>query len=279
MTLGNSEAFVEACSKLVGQIAAHHSLADAIVASVRSEKLSADTGPVGIEKVLKGAPGAYYLKEFLHVWSSSVPHLSPQEVAIFLEAALRSYQLALSRAHVVDSVWTGPEINGSEVRRTNAVVNEIVSGAEKEILIVGYWLVTRTAQISALINLLAKKSKAGVRVRFVFDPGIKSGGPDNFTALNALWPTDLTEAPLEVFSWSESSATISSKTGQQFQRKLHAKVIVADRWDALVTSANLSHAGLLENLEMGLRVRGSTAGTVVRHFELLVQEGILDRRG
>ena len=66
--------------------------------------------------------------------------------------------------------------------------------------------------------------------------------------------------------------------GHQYDRKLHAKVIVADRRDALVTSANLTHAGLLENLEMGFRVQGAMAGAVVRHFDLLIEEGILERR-
>ena len=70
----------------------------------------------------------------------------------------------------------------------------------------------------------------------------------------------------------------TSKSGHQYDRKLHAKVIVADRRDALVTSANLTHAGLLENLEMGLRIQGVTAGTLVRHFDLLIEEGILERR-
>ena len=51
----------------------------------------------------------------------------------------------------------------------------------------------------------------------------------------------------------------TSKSGHHYDRKLHAKVIVADRHDALVTSANLTHAGLLENLEMGLRIQGAMA--------------------
>ena len=46
-----------------------------------------------------------------------------------------------------------------------------------------------------------------------------------------------------------------------------------------MTSANLTHAGLLENLEMGLRVQGFMAAAVVSHYDLLIREGILERRG
>jgi len=47
----------------------------------------------------------------------------------------------------------------------------------------------------------------------------------------------------------------TSDGGHHYDRKLHAKVIVADRRDALVTSANLTQAGLLANLEMGVVVQ------------------------
>jgi hypothetical protein len=45
-----------------------------------------------------------------------------------------------------------------------------------------------------------------------------------------------------------------------------------------VTSANLTHAGLLENLEMGLRIQGPMAGALVKHFDLLIADGILEER-
>jgi cardiolipin synthase len=138
--------------------------------------------------------------------------------------------------------------------------------------------VTSTLQIRAIIKSLIGKARSGVKVRFVFDPGEKSGGPDNFTALDAEWPPDLAGALREVYSWGDGLTRATGKNGQHYDRKLHAKVIVADRHDALVTSANLTRAGLLENLEMGLRIQGATAGAVVRHFDLLIAEGVLERK-
>lgn len=278
MNIADSNSIADACSNLVGQVAAHRSLADAIVLALASGKLTATSGPVGISNVLKGAPGGHYLKEFLKSWHLNASHLNALDVSAMVRSALACYRLAQSRAHSVDTVWTGPEVLGSEVRRTEAVVTEMVVSAENELLIVGYWLVTSTAQIRSLIETLIQQSRKGIQVRFVFDPGEKSGSPDNFSALNELWPHNLSGAPREVYSWSQYMTKATNSSGQQYDRKLHAKVIVADRRDALVTSANLTHAGLIGNLEMGFRVQGVTANAVVRHFELLIDEGILERR-
>ncbi len=269
--------FSEACSNLVGQVAANSLLADSIVAAIETGQLTYSSGPVGVSSVLKGMPGSHNLMEFIKAWRLSAEHLSGSDVAAMMKSSLACYRLAQDRAHTVDTVWTGPEVAKSELRRTEAVVREIIDNAERELLIVGYWLVTSTEQIKTLIELLIQKARSGVHIRFVFDPGEKSGGPDNFSALASLWPINHVDAPREVYSWSEHMAKTTGKNGQLYDRKLHAKVIIADRNDALVTSANLTHAGFLENLEMGLRIQGLMAGALVRHFDLLIEEGILER--
>jgi cardiolipin synthase len=278
MTIKDPETLAEACANLIGQVAANPSLVNAIVAALTAGKLTASSGPVGIGDVLKGAPGSHYLREFLKAWGSSAPHLGASDMATMVKCALGCYRRAQDRVHTVDTVWTGPEVAGSEVRRTAAVVNEILASAEKELLIVGYWLVASAAQIKALVEILIQKSRTGTQVRFVFDPGEKAGGLDNFSALNMLWPRDLQGTTREVYTWSKHMTKATNSYGHHYDRKLHAKVIVADRRDALVTSANLTHAGLLENLEMGFRVHGAMARAVVRHFDLLIDEGILEER-
>lgn len=271
--------FVAACTGLVGKIAANPALVDSIIEAITSGRLNANSGPMGINDVLKGAPGSHHLREFLNVWKDSAKHLDANDVSAMVKASMACYQLAQGRSHAVDAVWTGPEVNRSEVRRTEAVVNDIVANAKSELLIVGYWLVTGTIQVKELIELLIKKAREGVKIRFVFDPGEKSEGANNFDALNQRWPATIIGAQREVYSWSNQMTQATSGSGKHYDRKLHAKVIVADRHDALVTSANLTHAGLLENLEMGLRVQGITAGSVVKHFDLLISEGILELRG
>ena len=57
--------------------------------------------------------------------------------------------------------------------------------------------------------------------------------------------------------------------------KLHAKVIVADHRDALVTSANLTMYAMDLNMEMGVRVLGAPAASIADHFDLLIAKGTL----
>jgi phosphatidylserine/phosphatidylglycerophosphate/cardiolipin synthase-like enzyme len=59
--------------------------------------------------------------------------------------------------------------------------------------------------------------------------------------------------------------------------KMHAKVLVADARDALVSSANLTRHGFERNVELGLRVTGKPAGAVSDIFErLLISGGFVD---
>jgi phosphatidylserine/phosphatidylglycerophosphate/cardiolipin synthase-like enzyme len=57
--------------------------------------------------------------------------------------------------------------------------------------------------------------------------------------------------------------------------KLHAKTLVVDRLEALVTSANLTLHGLQANLELGLRVRGPQAHAIALRFDHLIGSGVL----
>jgi cardiolipin synthase len=276
--MGNSDLFASACSALIGQVATNVTLAEVIIAAIADGKLTPNSGPMAMSKVVKGSSGKHELNEFLKAWQLSADHLGAADVSGSLTSALCCYRLAVDRSHAVDTVWTGPEVAGSMTRRTEAVVSEIITGAKQELMIVGYWLVSSTIQVRELIDLLVEKAKAGVKVRFIFDPAEREKSTDNFAALNNRWPNNLVDSPREIFTWSEGMGRIVSESGVEYDRKLHAKVIVADRHDALVTSANLTHAGLLQNLEMGFRVKGFMANAVVEHFDLLISERILELR-
>jgi cardiolipin synthase A/B len=71
--------------------------------------------------------------------------------------------------------------------------------------------------------------------------------------------------PPSIFKWAHSDDKAS----------VHAKLLIADRADALVTSANLTYHGLQGNLEMGLRVRGGPAGEIHDRIQELISAGEL----
>ena len=267
--------FAAVCSNLVSFLATNEPLTNSILSSLRSGELRQTSGSIVVSNVMSGFPGIHQFKSLQKAWAAEMPHLNEADVASILETSLASYQIAQERAHTVDTVWTGPDVSGSEVRRTEAVVIEMLSSARVEVLVVGYWLVNQTRQIKSLVDLLIKRARDGVEVKFVLDPGKKPEGPDNLSALNTQWPDNLANAPREVFTWSEKQHKHFKQGELQYDRKLHAKVIVVDQQDALVTSANLTQAGLLGNLEMGLRIKGPKAKSVSRHFNLLIEEGVL----
>jgi cardiolipin synthase A/B len=61
--------------------------------------------------------------------------------------------------------------------------------------------------------------------------------------------------------------------------RLHAKCVVADRSAALVTSANLTSAGINDNIELGVLVAaGPLPAALSDHFDGLVRSGVLVAR-
>ena len=58
--------------------------------------------------------------------------------------------------------------------------------------------------------------------------------------------------------------------------KLHAKAVIVDSRDILLTSANMTNAAYDKNIELGLLCRGgTTARRVQKHFDALVARGVL----
>jgi phosphatidylserine/phosphatidylglycerophosphate/cardiolipin synthase-like enzyme len=70
----------------------------------------------------------------------------------------------------------------------------------------------------------------------------------------------------------------SIRQGGEERSSLHAKSIVVDEAQALVTSANFTEAAQRRNIEVGLLVRQATvARAIATHFAGLIQRGVLVR--
>ena len=62
--------------------------------------------------------------------------------------------------------------------------------------------------------------------------------------------------------------------------RVHAKVFVADRSRALLTSANLTGNAMEKNMEAGILVTGGRLPVVVAdHFDELIRNGVLSFDG
>ena len=58
--------------------------------------------------------------------------------------------------------------------------------------------------------------------------------------------------------------------------KLHAKAVVVDSRDVLITSANMTNAAYDKNIELGVFCRGGgVARQIQQHFDALIKRGVL----
>lgn len=208
------------------------------------------------------------LRDLQMLWRRH-PELSPEGLAFALQSAAEALRAERRRSARTEVVWTGPRAETSYLRATRQVVLDLVHGADAEVLVVGYWIapgIDPSGIVPQIIDAVAGAARRGARVKVVLDQAARTGGGSNRDLFLMLWPPDLQPPPL--LTWRAP--------GGDAHLKLHAKVIVADRRDALVTSANLTMHAMDLNMEMGVRVLGASAASIADHFDLLIAKGTLE---
>ena len=133
----------------------------------------------------------------------------------------------------MEIVSTTPVSFHVKTRKTYPVVQELIGGATKSILLTGYSISEQSEEIFKLIN---DKSKQGVVVElFVNKYGVVR------SVLSGIEHTNR-----RFFKVYEYSDRVDDKMAA-----LHAKTIVVDGEKLLISSANLSYHGLEGNIEIG----------------------------
>lgn len=141
------------------------------------------------------------------------------------------------------------------VMATRDVVRELIRGAKRELLVVGFSITDREFR-----ELLVRRGVEGITVMVVGD---RTSG--DAVELVRSWPA--IAAPLV--------ALHDTIPNRDEHRRMHGKVIVSDRTHALIGSANFSVGGLQGNIELGVRLEGSIAEDLCRTIEQLRDEGWL----
>lgn len=187
---------------------------------------------------------------------------SPGELALLLRGSMATRSLLAASRATVEVAATHPRLV-PQVRTTGGVARDVIAGASRSLLVVGY-SVTTDPDMSGLATktLMAMGEAAGRGVRVT---AVLHRKEANRTALLRAWKKSAPEPDL--YTWPEQA--------DDRMASLHAKVLVADRTDALVTSANLTFHGFAGNVEMGIRVTGPPAATISKVFETLIRSGEL----
>ena len=230
---------------------------DAFVRTLESGGLDLSSRPAAIQIQL-GLMGAR-LRPYGDVL---VVAPSVAELVLALRIAVKTAGRIADAKPVVEIAWTYPGSVRPGLRTTSGVAREIIEGSRLELLIVGYAITTGEPTLGGLaaeaINAIARAAERGVPVTAVLHRGA------NRQALLSAWRRGV--LPPSIFTWPTSDDQRAS---------LHAKLIISDRRDGLITSANLTYHGFERNLEMGVRVVGRPAGEVRDRIHELIAVGEL----
>jgi len=165
----------------------------------------------------------------------------------------------------VEVVWSGPKTHGVPVRSTAQVLVELVREAQTELLLMTY----SARPHPPVIGALTAARERGVRVSVVVETLQGAGGAIGGSVEPAA--AFLAVPGVRLWHWP---ARARGEPGA----KMHAKMAVADRRTMLVSSANLTQAGVSANIEAGVLVRGGPAPRrAAEHVEQLIAAGVLAR--
>ena len=267
---------MEDASVRLGQIAlalADASELESVCSALRGGRLGRDATAATRASVAGGNSAVEScLRSLQEAWVHATGDLSAEALVLVLRASVASVATFRRRVPSTQVVWTGPKVDGSFLRATREVVREILRDVRNDLLIVGYWIAARDdgeGIVEEVIASLAEAMRRGVTLTIVLDERIRPDGRDNRRILLSAWPSGF-PVP-QILTWRLPP--------NDQHLKLHAKVLVADRRDALVTSANLTSYAMDRNMEMGVRMTGPPALDIARHFDLLAGCGVLEPYG
>jgi phosphatidylserine/phosphatidylglycerophosphate/cardiolipin synthase-like enzyme len=185
-----------------------------------------------------------------------------------------------ARAPDPELVWTGPETPGAAARDTAIVVRQMLKSAQQSVLLSSYNIYDARTIFEPLAERMAEVPALRVRlyVNLTSDRALKQSEEAYGQAfvhrfLQYNWP-----------GGRRPEAYYDRRLFQKPQGRLHAKCVVVDAVDVLVSSANLSapaygegqDAAHTENIEAGIRVQNRTlARHLIHQFESLVHTGTL----
>ena len=155
-------------------------------------------------------------------------------------------------------VVTAPPSFAIRNKVTKVVVDDMLSRAQKSILITGYSL---SEYFSDMIERIIQKSQQGILVKFYVNNVESQRCFDRLLKYHGRF--------LEVYNYPKQQDSMSA---------LHAKVISIDQRETLITSANLSYHGQEGNIELGTHiVSKETAIQVEQLFTQLVFSKVFEK--
>lgn len=164
-----------------------------------------------------------------HMLKKSCPELSSAHCKDIIGTIVGA--MNMPEKDKISLVITAPPSFSINARTTMNVVQSMINGAERNILITGYSL---SSYFSELVDTIVLKSQRGVFVKFFVNDIDKQPNFDKILRYKGRF--------LKIYNYHQEDDKIAA---------LHAKVISVDQQQTLITSANLSYHGQQGNIELG----------------------------
>ena len=225
----------------------------------------------GSQFALIGASAAAHYREhaeaIARAWSST-PDVAGAVVAAAMRAAASTVG-AVRAEHKVSLVWTGPSTEAVRLRSTRSVLATLVANATESLVLVSFASYNVAELTAALTAAIAR----GVEVTLILETPDHPGGP---LVIGPAHPFASIKDTARFYRWPLEARQAFFAAAA----RLHAKCVIADRSSALITSANLTSAGINDNIELGVLIEaGPLPTTLSQHLELLIEDATLEAIG
>lgn len=183
--------------------------------------------------------------------------MSGDNVAVFcLQALHLQHENLLPQLQTAELVATLPSGVPGIARTTDAVVREMLRPGVNEVILLGYELTDRS-----FFDSLVSAGAHGADIILICDR--QKGGAER---VKAGWPDNVRPPRIFVDQERKSAAPYAS---------MHAKCLLVDANDLLITSANFTFHGLHGNIEIGIRLSGGAGAEARKMFSYLVDQKLV----
>ncbi len=202
--------------------------------------------------------------------------IPPGHIALLLRAFVAGVQWAGDSSLPIEVVVSGPDATGG-ARDTGVVMRQLFGKARARVLAVGF----AVRQGKSVFKILADRLDKDETLEAILCIDVRRQHGDTSLERDILrrfanefvrneWPGNR----LPRLYYDSRSLQATGRTASS----MHAKCVVIDGREALVTSANFTEAAQERNIELGLLVDSqSVARRIEEHFMSLVRNGHLER--
>lgn len=202
---------------------------------------------------------------------------SSQQTATLIDAVADDRSQFRASADEVSLIMSGPDVPGVPTADTAAAVQTLIQGAESEILVVGYVVRKGRALFHRLVDRMA--AKPDLRVSMILNIARSQGDTSLDSEIVRRFVMDFQkrEWPGEVLpAIYYDPRALTEKPADR--ASLHAKCVIVDRREAIITSANFTEAAHHRNIEAGVVLRSAAhAGRLADYFDGMIRRTLLVR--